>query len=159
MSSYSKQMFSLRHLDKWHYYMTDEKPIIELSEKTLDFLINYIINFEDTTHRLFLFSVYVKLRGSNKIINRDTGETRMIEDTILSDFLKYLHMYKSSLDKQIFSVLVSFYYILKAIITKNCLWILSMVSESKKPIDADIMRVHINQETGKISYTKPECLK
>ena len=81
------------------------------------------------------------------------------DDTIADDFRKYLEIFRASIEERTLKIFVSFYYILMAIETKNGMWILSMVSASKKSIDADIMRVHINKDTGEITYTKPDCLK
>lgn len=143
--------------DDWTF--KKENPIVHLDTATFAFFMAYIKSIVDPKHRLFLFAVYVRLHGSNKIINTKTHCVKIINDTIADDFRKYLEIFRASIEERTLKIFVSFYYILMAIETKNGMWILSMVSASKKSIDADIMRVHINKDTGEITYTKPDCLK
>jgi hypothetical protein len=134
-------------------------PNVCLAKESFKFLMAYIQSIHEPDHQLFLFAVYVRLHGSNKITNTKTNSVKIINDTIVDDFWKYLHIYREKIDVRTLSIFHSFYYVLKAIVTNDCMWLLVLVSESRKPINANIMRVHIDQKTNEITYTKPDCLK
>jgi hypothetical protein len=135
---------------------------VRLSDDTLKFFMKFIQNINEPEHQLFLFKVYVRLHGSNKFTNTKTNSVTIISDTIVDEFLKYLAYHSKRFEDETLSIFVSFYYVLKAIISNNCIWILSLASHLLKPMEeprANIMRVHINKETNEITYTKPDCLK
>ena len=137
-------------------------PIVCLAERTFKYLMTYIESIHEPAHKLFLFEIYVLLHGSNKFTNTKTNHVTIINDIIVDKFWKYLHIHRERFDERTLSIFHSFYYVLKAIVTNDCIWLLVLVSESRKPIEepkADIMRVHTDKETNEITYTKPECLK
>jgi hypothetical protein len=144
------------------YTFEPENPIVRLSDDTLKFFMEFIQKINEPEHQLFLFKVYVRLHGSNKFTNTKTNSVTIISDTIVDKFQEYLAYHSKRFEDKPFSIFVSFYYVLKAIVSNNCIWILSLASHLLKPMEeprANIMRVHTNKETNEITYTKPDCLK